>query len=215
MARLTAPAFSAEARGKIGAVIYNTYRGVPTAKIMKSPSQPQTALQLAIRALCTTYVRLWATESDANRALWETYAADHPETDSMGHTKRLTGCNWYVRLNVLIIRNGGSAVHTPPSGTPAASPSAFAAGDGSGQSIVTWTTPGGTNLQMELWMDGPHSAGRRGKLVKARFNNRLTAETATKTVSGLGAGTYTFFGRFVDESKGLASTFVSDIATVS
>jgi hypothetical protein len=133
----------------------------------------------------------------------------------MGHTKRLTGCNWYVRLNVLIIRNGGSAIHTPPAGTPAASPSLFAAGDGASQSIVTWTTPGGTNLQMEIWMDGPHSAGRRGKLVKSRFNNRLTAETATKTVTGLAAGTYTFFGRFVDEAKGLASTFVSDIATVT
>lgn len=59
MAKVTLPLMSAEARGKVGGLIYNTWRGNSTVKIKKAPAQPRTARQLLIRAFATTCSRAW------------------------------------------------------------------------------------------------------------------------------------------------------------
>jgi hypothetical protein len=215
MAKVIGPLNSTEARGVIGGLIYNTWRGIRTVKRMTSPAQPRTQRALKIRALSIRLVRHWQTLSDLVQSQWTTYATNHPLIDWTGVPKRATGCNWFLGLNARLLDAGFTLVETPPT-LPAPDPlAAFAAADGDGQSILTWTPTAGKNLLANIWFQGPHSAGRTGKLERAHLAEYVPGESGTLTLDNLLPGKYTFWGRVVSEDDGQASTWVSDTATVS
>lgn len=215
MAKVTGPLHSSEARGRMGGLVFNTWRGLNVVKQSTSPANPRTMAQLNIRAIAVAQGRGWAGESAANQAAWNSYAATHVETDGMGSPKRLSGMNWYVRLNSRMLFLGLAKVATPPAVAGPPSPLAFLAANGAGSSVVTWTSPGGTSYLMEIYLQGPHSAGRQGKIEMSKYRVHLTAETATVTLTPLAPGTYTVFGRLILEANALASPWVSDTAVVT
>jgi hypothetical protein len=182
---------------------------------MTSPAQPRTQRALKIRALSIRLVRHWQTLSHLVQAQWNAYATNHPLIDWTGVPKRATGCNWFLGLNARLLDAGFTLVETPPT-LPAPDPlAAFAAADGDGQSILTWTPTAGKNLLANIWFQGPHSAGRTGKLERAHLAEYVPGESGTLTLDNLLPGTYTFWARVVSEDDGQASTWVSDTATVS
>jgi len=215
MAKVIGPLHSSEARGRMGGLVFNTWRGLNVVKQSTSPANPRTVAQLNIRAIAVGQARGWQAETAANQAAWDAYAATHVETDGMGSPKRLSGMNWYVRLNSRMLFLGMAKVATPPAVPGPPSPIAFLAANGAGSSVVTWTSPGGTSYLMELYVQGPHSAGRKAKIEMAKYRVHLTAETATVTLSALAPGTWTVFGRLILEANGLASPWVEDPATVT
>jgi len=120
-----------------------------------------------------------------------------------------------VRLNTRMLFYGLAKVATPPAVAGPPSPLAFAAATGAGSSVVTWTSPGGTSYLMEIYMQGPHSTGRAGKIEMAKYRVHLAAEGATVTITPLAPGTYTFFGRLALEANALVSPWVSATAVVT
>jgi len=215
MAKVIGPLHSSEARGRMGGLVFNTWRGLSVVKASCAPANPRSKAQLDIRSKAVAQSRGWAVESTANRAAWNAYAAVNVETDGMGSPKRLSGMNWYVRLNTRMLFYGLAKVATPPAVPGPSSPLAFAAATGAGSSVVSWTSPGGTATLCELYMQGPHSAGRAGKIEMAKYRVHLAAEGATVTITPLAPGTYTFFGRFALEANALVSPWVSATAVVT
>jgi hypothetical protein len=215
MAKVTAPLFSAEARGRVGGIVYNTWRGLATVKIKKAPAQPRTARQLIVRAYAKQLAQAWAVVSDVNRALWNAYAAAHPTTDGMGAPIRQTGLNWWLGLGSRLLDMAKSLVQTPPvTGAPEAV-IAFVPTGGSGTISCAFTAHGGTTTSIELYLWGPHSAGIIPSLIRAKFKSRGPAETTPLVISSLGAGLYTVWARNVSETDGQASGWVSSNATVT
>jgi hypothetical protein len=182
---------------------------------MTSPAQPRTPLVLLTRSITINLVRAWASLSAANRTLWNNYAADHPLVDWTGVARRVTGANWFAGLNFRRIFIGAVQVDTPPIVSAPAAPLAFSAANGILQSVVTWTPLPGTNLLLDLWSYGPHSAGFNAPLTKARHRLLPNGETGTVTVSGLRPGRYTFFGRAYSEDDGQVSIWTSDTADIT
>ena len=215
MAKLIGPLHSAEARGRVGGLVYNTWRGLSYAKAQCAPSQPRTKLVLQIRAWTTYLVRAWQGLSDAQRATWQEYATSHTETDGMGAPKRLTGLNWWVRNNLRSLHMGLSGFVSVPQVAAPAAPAAFNAANGVGESIVTWTATEGTKMNVGISVVGPHSAGKQGKLTRAKHNSYTAGEAGTVTITLTIPGTYTIFGRVINEDNGLASTWVSDTAVIT
>jgi hypothetical protein len=82
MAKLTAPLFSMEAAGKLGAnLIYQTWRGRPyVRKLTKSKSTP-TPHQVAIRKVVAICPALWNALPDEYRQDWAAYRPDLNITD--------------------------------------------------------------------------------------------------------------------------------------
>jgi len=87
---------------------YNRTRAMPT--------QPRTAAQTAVRANLTEVSRAWGQLTDADRAAWNSYAASHPRTDSLGQTIVLTGHMMFVAINVLNLQAGGAIQNAVPNG---------------------------------------------------------------------------------------------------
>lgn len=215
MAKVILPLGSQAARGKVSSWIYNTWRGLNTVKSFAVPTNPQSTRQLLTRGYLTTLSRAWAGLTAGQRADWATWAAENPVTDWTGNSYAMTGLNAYLKLNSVVLDMGASAVATPPAAAGPGAIVAFAASDASGTTVVTWTSPGGTATKTDIWLYRMNSAGCTPTLVKARHNSYTTAETATKTISSLSAGTYAVYGRHVNETTGQVGSWSLDLATVS
>jgi hypothetical protein len=215
MAKVTGPLHSSEARGRMGGIIANTWRGASYVKAKTSPAQPRSKLQLQIRAWTTMLVRAWGELNQSQRDSWNEYATAHPGVDWTGNPKRLTGLNWWVRCNLRSLQMGLSGfVSVPTTAAPDALTN-FAAANGVLSSVLTWTATGGTDKRVDIYIVGPHSAGMLAKIERAKHKIFASGETGTETIADLIAGTYTFFVRVLDEDNGLASPWVSDTAVVT
>jgi hypothetical protein len=215
MAKVTAPLFSAEARGRVGGIVFNTWRGLSTVKVKRAPAQPRTARQLIVRAYLKQLAQAWAAVSDTNRALWNAYAVAHPSTDGMGAPVRKTGLDWYVGLGCRLLDQAKSIVATPPITGPPPAVIAMVITPGAGSMSIAFTAAAGTTTSIEAYLWGPHSAGIIPNQRKARFKSRGPAETTPLVITTLGAGLYSVWCRNVDEVTGQASGWVSANTTVT
>ena len=215
MPKVKNPLFSQEARGGIGGLVYNTWRGINYVKTNTSPTGQGTELRLAAQAKLSQISKEWALLEDAERAGWNQYAIDHPVTDWTGSPKRLTGMNWYVRCNVELARLGSPSVDTAPVAAAPDPVTGFSIAMDEDDINAAWTAPTGATLQLEFHIQGPHSAGLVGKLEQSHFLKFLTAETVSPVaiIEAVAVGTYTVWVRAVSEADGLVSTWVSHLVS--
>ena len=218
MAKLTQPLGSSEARGKLGGLVYNTWRGIAYAKAKATPGNQGTQRRLAVRALAKACTTQWQTISDTLRTWWNDYAARTPDTDWTGNPKRLSGYNWFLRCNVRLLDIGLPINDLPPirpNQWPALVPAASQA-DASLE--ITWTLPPSTpstDLQVDVWITKAQSAGRKPAIEDAKHLAYEPAESGTYTTPPLGHGTYGIYLRTIDELTGLASPWALVIAAVT
>lgn len=215
MAKVTAPLHSAEARGRVGGLVYNTWRGIATVKAKCAPAQPRSALQMILRSLAITLARKWQTIDAAKRTAWNNYATAHQTVDWTGNPVRTTGLNWYVALNTRLAKYTGTYFADPPAVAAPAAVTAFAAAGGVLQIVLTWNDTGLATGYVIGWLSGPHSAGQIASLQKARYKTFTAVATETTTITGLSAGTYDVWAEVLDSATGLVSTKVVATATVT
>lgn len=215
MAKVSGPLHSSEARGRMGGLVFNTWRGLSTVKSQTAPAQPRSALQLATRAWGVFLVRYWASLLAVNRTGWNTYATNHQETDGMGAPKRLTGLNWYVRLNQRLMKMGKTRIDVAPIINAPPQPLSFSTPSVVGYIRCIWAGDATNDYHMWVHADGPHSPGRIGSLTKSKFIGHSDAALADFPITPMSPGTYTVFARYVDGLSGLASPWISTIATVT
>lgn len=215
MAKVINPLMSTEARGRIGGIIANTWRGISTMKAFCSPSQPRSARQLQLRAWNAYLMRKWQSLTAPNRVNWNEYAADHPDIDWTGNPKRLTGLNWYLRCNIRILDAGGTIIADPPS-VPAPDPiTGLAVTYATGSLSVAYTTSSPATKFVDIRRVGPISAGVAAKIERARHIEYKAISTSPATESGLRPGQFTVFVRVLDSLTGLASPDLSSVGTVT
>lgn len=215
MAKVVGPLHSSEARGRMGGLVYNTWRGLNTVKQSTAPAQPRSALQMAMRATGVSLARTWATLTAAARADWNIYAANHQETDGMGSPKRLTGMNWYLRLNQRLIKMAKTQITVFPAVAAPTSPLSFSTPSVVGYIRCLWAGNTTSDWQMWIHVDGPHSIGRIGSLPKAKFAITSDAALGDLPITPKSPGVYTVYARYVDGLTGLASPWVTTTATVT
>ena len=212
MAKVVGPLHASEARGKMGGLVYNSWRGFATVKAKHAPAQPRTSKQLAVRALAIYCSRMW--QACTNKADWNTYAQTHTIVDWTNSPKRLTGANWFTALGVRLLKANVAIVQTPPI-VPAPNAVTHFTAIGSADLItLTWTDPGAADDHVEIWLDGPHTAGREGSLPRASYNSTILGNATTKTVAAI-PGTYSVYARVRSNVNGLVSVWVSATATVT
>lgn len=217
MAKLTGPLHSVEARGKMGGLIYNTWRGISYVKAFSSPNQPNTVLQQLAKQLLASLAAAWQSVSSANRSLWSIYAQNNLESDWTGSPKRLTAMNWFLRCNALLTRLGKATISAPPS-VPAPEASADASvAVATGDIELSWTDPSDTDLSFEVRHVGPLSATKDGRFELSRFLMFVAAESSSPAtlVASAPSGSHTFYVRVCDETTGLSSQWSKHVVAVS
>lgn len=215
MAKVIGPLHSTEARGVVGGLIFNTWRGVRYVKRMTSPAQPRTSSVLNIRALAIRMVRAWQTLSATLQSDWRDYAAAHTLIDWTGVAKRITGANWYTGLNTRLASLGHATVDTVPIIAAPDSVANLVLTPGVAKIVATWTSPADIDLQVIFWMVGPHSKGLLPKIVQARMAFQVPANTATKDLIVTQVGRYTVWAIMMNKTNGLISVAVSGSADVA
>lgn len=215
MAKVLNPVMSTAARGKVGGLIFNVWRGLNTVKGFKSPTQPRTSRQLAVRAILSSLSRAWATITTLQRDAWATWAAAHTQTDWTGTAVRMTGENAYVKCNALLSDMGKATISDPPDAAAPTSLTGLVLTGGSGQISAAFSARSGTDETVDFWLYGPHSVGQSPTIVKAAHQAYAPGETTPYVISGLATGFYTVWARVVSEIDGQTSPFVQATATVS
>lgn len=110
----TVGAMLGQMSGSIGGVTASHNRGGQYFRRRAVPTNPNSARQAAVRGYMSTAVSVWGSITEAQRASWETYAANTPTTDSMGQTLVLTGQQMYVRAYVSMCMHGAPAPNAGP-----------------------------------------------------------------------------------------------------
>jgi hypothetical protein len=216
MAKCLNPLMATESRGRVGGLVYNTWRGLNTVKQQTAPAQPRSSLQLQVRAWMVYLVRFWANISSTNRGLWNGYAQTHTEVDGMGATKRLAGINWFCRLNIRLLKMGIAIQQGIPLVAAPAAPAGFTVTDGVGELTFNRTPLLSGNYYHEVYIFGPHSAGVAAKIQRARHQDYYSCTgPGPFTITGLVPGTYTLWLRTVSQDDGQASSFVVDTGIVT
>ena len=72
MVKVAGPAFSLDASGTLGdAIVYSKWKGRPYVRERVIPANPQSAGQVAMRAMLTWLAQQWAAASAADQATWD------------------------------------------------------------------------------------------------------------------------------------------------
>lgn len=134
MARVQAPLMSLSASGTIAsAITFSTWKGRPYVRTRVVPANPQSGLQVGMRAGIRAYPYIWNERlGPAGQALWNAAVG----------AEAISGYNLFTRLSQRSLRNNYGPFYVPAeqeqASTPAAPGDAAAAQDGVDMNI-TWT----------------------------------------------------------------------------
>lgn len=216
MAKVVGPLHSTEARGSVGSLTYNTWRGIRTVKTRAGPAGPATGKRLDMLLLGKAASFNWSDISPDQRALWNAFGSAHPEAQWTGDLKRLSGHSWYVRLWVRVTLIDGTPPDSPPT-VPNLCDAliVLAAYDGTFFEVDWAQLPlsGYTTYKVELYRTGPTSAGQAHSLHNAVRLGYTGLPSIWFEEEVLAAGDYTVWIRTVTPT-GLVGTWSKTRFTV-
>lgn len=101
--------------GSVNGLTYSRNRYGMYTRGRATPVNPQSTRQTAVRTAFAAMVVYWSeTLTAAERAAWDTYAANTPVTDALGQTQYLTGQSMFIRANSIRQRLGLSIIDAAP-----------------------------------------------------------------------------------------------------
>lgn len=210
MVKVTAPLHSIEARGRLGSLEYNTFRGIRVVRAHKDPPKPVTEAQLAQQAAFKAVTQAWRDIDPTYQNLWNSWADSQTHSDWTGATIRPTGFNCYVKTNIWVYNHGLTLLLIPPDPVvpPAITSIDYTAAEGGCQ--IDWTTDMGPNdasHQMILRAHGPISPGRQPDFRHAVYIWQTACDMYYCTITAdrfHGSGDYGIYMHPVDLASGQA-----------
>lgn len=101
--------------GSIADRVHSHNRAGQYTRNRRSPVQPiGTGRRAFVRAAFSAASAGWSGLTNVQRAAWDSFAASHPITDSLGQAVVLTGHQMYVRVGSTLINVGEPLPTTPP-----------------------------------------------------------------------------------------------------
>lgn len=114
MAKLKFGMVVTEGRGKIGGHVLSRNRGGAYVRTKVTPTNPQTASQVNVRASIASLASSWRGLTAAQRASWNAAVGDYSKTDIFGDKLTPSGFNLYMALNQNLYNVGVAAISVPP-----------------------------------------------------------------------------------------------------
>jgi len=101
--------------GSIGGMTGSHNKGGMYFRARSLPTNPQTALQVAIRNAMTSLVNEWSgVLTAAQRAAWDVYAANTPVVNKLGDSVNRSGQQWFIGNNVPRLQAGFASIDDAP-----------------------------------------------------------------------------------------------------
>lgn len=170
MAIVTWPLSSGEARGRVGDLIYNTHRGTSYVKTHVVHQSEFTQPQIDVRAATAVCTAQWQSLDNTSRLAWNHFALEHLLHHWTGQQKRISGYNWFIKLNFFAAWSGFPTHDIPPPFLISYTFSGLSALFGSSLIELTWTSqpiPGDDQLAVICRLEGPHHQGIQPSIKRA------------------------------------------------
>ena len=213
MAVVTWPLSSGEARGRVGGLVYNTWRG---RSYVKAHEHHQTGLsdkQLVIQGYARAATLAWQALTDGDRAPWEHFADLHAASDWTGSPKRITAYNWYIRNAVRAQMVGEPLPDPPPLPLPAYLLTGFFIDVLGEDANLYWTPsdpPPDPPWYIDTWRTAAHSPAAHPSIKMASRYDFFLEQDGGGIVTIPYPGSYTIFARPL-AAIGLAMPFTPTI----
>ena len=199
MAVVTWPLSSGEARGRVGGLIYNTWRGRSYVKQHIHKQSGLSDAQKVIQAYARTATLTWHQAEPPERASWQQFALTHYDPSWTGSPKRLSGYNWFLRTGVLAQLLGYGINLMPPTDLPQYIMRGFHISDiGSDYIEISWTPkspPPVPAFSIDMWLEGPHNPGIQPSIHRAKRTDFTDEHSGTGGIATPGPGRYTIHFR--------------------
>jgi len=104
--------------GRVGGIVFSRNRGGDYVRNGPSPTNPQTAYQVAVRNALALASTAWKDMTDAQRLAWADWARANPVRNRLGESIRLQGNAAYVALNSRMAWLGNAVYVAPPITSP-------------------------------------------------------------------------------------------------
>jgi hypothetical protein len=157
--------------GSIGGNTWARNKGGLYIKMKASPTNPNSARQQAVRGFMATASGQWQGLTAPQQDAWDLFALIHPKQDPLGQEYFLTGHQWYVALQSVVLDQGLVQITDPPSGPePVALLSAtvtFTAD--TAVSVVFTATPLAADEAIYLWQGVPQGGTGDPNFAQARL----------------------------------------------
>lgn len=115
MALITLGSVVSNVSGSIGGTTYARNKGGAYARNRTVPTNPQSALQTQVRATFAQLAARWrAVLTPSQRDAWTAYAENVPLPNRLGQDSFLSGQQFYIRSNSVLILCGGTPADDPP-----------------------------------------------------------------------------------------------------
>ncbi len=154
--------------GSIGGTVFARNRYGNYARSRTKPINPNTALQVAVRAALSELTVRWSTTlTAAQRTAWNLYASSVAMLNRLGETVFLSGFNHYIRSNSVRTRYAIAPIDAGPTlfEIPASDPAlAFTASEATQQitlafdDVFAWASEDGAHLA--IYQGQPQNAQR-------------------------------------------------------
>jgi hypothetical protein len=140
MAKVKFGMYMTDARGKQGGHVFTKNRSGACVRTKVSPTNPQTASQVAARARFSVNSQGWRGLTDDQRQAWNSAVGDFKGTNIFGDIVTPSGINLYVRINTQLALIGEAAISTPPLPTEVARiiTLSVASASGAGTMVATY-----------------------------------------------------------------------------
>lgn len=114
MARITYGNIVAEARGKVGGVVFSRNTGGAYVRQKVSPVQPRTPAQLNQRSRLTAVSKVWETLTQSQREAWKSFSLSPKKRDVLGLAKQRTAQQMFMFCNLALDSVGYPLILNPP-----------------------------------------------------------------------------------------------------
>ena len=107
-------ALMVDGRGKIGGQVASKNRSGSYMRNKVTPSNPNTAAQVAVRNMLSTASSAWSSLTNTQRAGWDGAVNDWVGTNVFGDVVKPTGKNLFTKLNINLMNIGGNMIADVP-----------------------------------------------------------------------------------------------------
>lgn len=211
MAKVVQPLGSTEARGRVGGLVYNTWRGISTVKRHTDPAHEDDPLRQQHKLRVQLAGQRWRTLTEDQRSAWRAWARDQREPHWTGVDKILPGYHWYVRINTRLQDLGLDWRDWPPDRILTNHIWNLRASAEIPDLVVQWNYPTPPPLPsdyIDIWLCGPHSPGRHPTLHDAHRAYVEIAADQEAVLTIVQQGRYTIWARLISV-QGITSPFQS------
>ena len=115
MARVLYGNMVADARGKLGGIVYSRNTAGAYARQKVSPVQPRTPAQLNQRSRMVQVSKQWDTLTQNQRQAWKDFSVGFKKRDVFGLQKQRTAQQMFMFCNLALVSSGYAVILNPPS----------------------------------------------------------------------------------------------------